>query len=232
MAQTAGAASRARAWFLDLDDTLHDASAAILPTIDARMTDYVVRELRLDRAAADRLRHGYWQRYGATLLGLIRHHAVDPHHFLHHAHDFDVATLVAGERGLAGLLRGLPGRKILLTNAPARYAQAVITALRIDRHLGRRYAIERMRVHGQWRPKPSRAMLRVVRARERVGAATAVLVDDNLANLRAARAVGFATVWMAGGRRPGARPAYVDLRVRSLRDLARRRSALPRGGTS
>src|SRR6266853_5699164 len=80
-----------RVWFFDLDDTLHDASHAIFGAIDARMTGFVERHLGLAREQADRLRRYYWRRYGATMLGLIRHFNVDPHQFLRETHDFEVA---------------------------------------------------------------------------------------------------------------------------------------------
>ena len=105
------------------------------------MTDWVERELALDRPSADRLRRDYWLRYGATLLGLVRHHAIDPHRFLRETHDFDVAELLRAERGLATLFARLPGRKLLLTNAPARYAAQVIQHLGLAPHLARRYGI-------------------------------------------------------------------------------------------
>ena len=43
---------------------------------------YAIIQFRLN----DHLREHYWQRYGATLLGLVRHHGTDPEHFLHHTH--------------------------------------------------------------------------------------------------------------------------------------------------
>ena len=61
-------------WIFDLDNTLHDARAHIFPQMDRAMTAYVQRALGLDEAAAGALRQEYWRRYGATLLGLMRHH--------------------------------------------------------------------------------------------------------------------------------------------------------------
>jgi len=221
------AVSRSPVWFFDLDNTLHDASHAIFATIDRRMTDYVVQHLELEEPDANQLRLTYWRRYGATMLGLTRHHAVDPHHFLRETHDFDIAGLVRAERGLARLFARLPGRKVLLTNAPDLYARAVVRELALHRHLGARYAIERMRVHGTFRPKPSQAMLRHILARERLAgranAGRAVLVEDNLANLRAARSVGFRTVLLTrhhlGRALHG--EAYVDVRLASVHQLPR-----------
>jgi putative hydrolase of the HAD superfamily len=216
-------------WFFDLDNTLHDASHAMFGAIDRRMTDYVERHLQVDRERANQLRLTYWRRYGATLLGLMRHHAVDPHHFLRETHDFDVAALLRAERGLARLFARLPGRKVLLTNAPSAYAEAVLRALGLHRSVPARYAIEQMRVHRSFRPKPSRAMLRHMLARERVGRGRAVLVDDSDANLRAARAVGFGTVLVYGhGRSRPQRGGRVGLRLRSVLELPRARARLRR----
>lgn len=228
-AAATSAKQRPVVFFFDLDDTLHDASHAIFRAIDSRMTDYVARHLAVDRDEANRLRTLYWRRYGATLLGLLRHHAVDAAHFLHETHDFNVAELVRAERGLTRLFARLPGRKVLLTNAPRAYADAVLAALAVHRHFGRRYTIESMRLHGSFRPKPSRLMLRAMLARERVTAARAVLIEDSLANMKAARAVGFQTIAMIGhgtphaGRARAAREHAMPTRlvIRSLHALPR-----------
>jgi len=191
--------ARRSVFFFDLDDSLHDASHAMFRQIDTRMTDYVERHLEVSRDEANRLRTAYWRRYGATLLGLVRHHAIDAAHFLRETHDFDIAAFVRAERGLTRLFARLPGRKVLLTNAPMAYADSVLRALAVHRHFGARYTIEKMRVHGTFRPKPSKMMLRAMLARERVRAVDAVLIEDSVANLKAARALGFRTVLMAGG---------------------------------
>ncbi len=215
--------------FFDLDDTLHDASHAIFGVLNRRMTDYVQRHLAVDEAEADRLRQHYWHRYGATLLGLIRHHAVDPHHFLRETHDFDIAALVRAERSLTQLLRRLPGRKVLLTNAPADYAATVLREIALHRQVRRRYSIESMQVHGTFRPKPSRALLRHLLARERCARGQAVLVEDSRANLKAAHALGLRTVLLVRGRaRRAGRPPYVGARIGSLHQLPRALARLRR----
>jgi putative hydrolase of the HAD superfamily len=203
-------------FFFDLDDTLHNASHAIFSAIDTRMTDYVERHLAVDRSEANRLRTLYWKRYGATLLGLVRHHGVNAAHFLRETHDFDVAALVRAERGLTRLFARLPGRKVLLTNAPMAYANAVLQTLAVHRLFGSRYTIETMRVHGTFRPKPSRLMLRAMLARERVAACDAVLIEDSSANLKAARSLGFRTVLMTGHGTPLA-GSCVPARRRAMR---------------
>ena len=186
-------------WLFDLDNTLHDASHAIFPHLNRGMTDYIAQQLELNLADANALRMHYWQRYGATLLGLLRHHAIDADHFLQHTHQFDdLPAMLRAERGLRQMLAHLPGRKILMTNAPHAYAQQVLAHLGLHRNFQRCYAVEHMRLHGHYRPKPSRLMLRALIRRERVHPSRCVLVEDTLKNLRCAKACGVATVWVCG----------------------------------
>ena len=52
------------------------------PTMGA----YIEQTLGLNTAEASALRRRYWLKYGATLLGLVRHHGVKASHFLHDTH--------------------------------------------------------------------------------------------------------------------------------------------------
>jgi putative hydrolase of the HAD superfamily len=227
-------------WLFDLDNTLHNASHAIFPAINANMNAYMAKVLgegdRLaDEATVNAARLAYWKRYGATLLGMVKHHHVKMDDFLLEAHRFDdLRTMIRAERGLGRLLRRLPGRKILLTNAPRRYSHDVMRHLGLHRHFARHIPIESMHVHRQLRPKPSRQMLRKLLAKERVRPRRCILVEDTADNLRAAKSLGMRTVWvtqylasspnhtqLAGQRKPSfaRRPAFVDVTVKSVRDL-------------
>ena len=217
-------------WLFDLDNTLHDASFAIFPAISANMNTYIARVLGdgvtpASREAVDAARLGYWKRYGATLLGMIRHHRVDAAHFLRETHDIGALhDLVRFERGLERLLRRLPGHKILLTNAPTDYATGVVRHLGLQRRFVQRIAIEDMRVHGQLRPKPSTLMLGRLLRRQRIAPRRCILVEDTLANLKGAKRLGVRTAWVTQylrEARPSKRPAYVDVKVKSVLELGR-----------
>jgi len=219
-----------RVWLFDLDNTLHNASHAAFGRIDVAMREYIVRELAIEAEHADGLRRHYWLRYGATLLGLVRHHGVDAAHFLHHTHVLPgLEAAVQGHPHDIAALRRLSGRKFILTNAPRAYTGRVLGALGIARWFDGVIAIEDMRMFGQLRPKPDARMLRRLVVRLRAPARGCVLVEDTLVHQKAARRVGLRTVWMqrwvrkaaAGDARPARRPAYVDRRVRSLGDLLR-----------
>lgn len=220
-------------WLFDLDNTLHHASYAIFPQINRAMTQYIIDRLQVGLDEANRLRTGYTQRYGATLLGLARHHPVDPHDFLKVVHTFDdLPSMVRAERGLARLVAALPGRKIVLTNAPEAYARAVLRELRIEALFERVVAIEHMRDRRAWRAKPDAAMLRRAMRDADVALRDAILVEDTRSHLKHYRRLGIRTVWITGHlpaasrtegqptRLPGTgRPHYVDLCIRSLKSL-------------
>lgn len=186
-------------WLLDLDNTLHDAGLHVFPRINTAMTEYVARHLGLSHDQASALRVHYWQRYGATMLGLVRHHGVDPHHFLRETHPFpDLHAIVSRDHGLRDALRRLPGRKIVVTNAPDAYAGAVLRRLGVAALLDGVVTIESMRFGGRFFPKPSRSMLARIVARLRVPASRCILVEDSVANLASARACRLRTVLVTG----------------------------------
>ncbi|NMM38433.1 MAG: pyrimidine 5'-nucleotidase [Glaciimonas sp.] len=218
-------------WLFDLDNTLHNASHAIFPAINANMNAFMAQVLGNDAGPADpelvnAIRIDYWQRYGATLLGMVKHHAVREADFLQAAHCFDdVRAMIRAERGLAQLLKRLPGRKILLTNAPYQYSSAVLHHLGLHRHFAAHVSIESMRVHGKLRPKPSSLMLRQLMARQHVCASRCILVEDTAATLKVARGLGMRTAWVTqylgalSTPQRSARPAYIDVKVKSVRQL-------------
>ncbi len=202
------------AWIFDLDNTLHNATPHIFPHINRAMTAYLQQHLQLDEAAAGELRRNYWQRYGATLLGLMRHHGTDPGHFLHHTHQFaDLRRMVVREPLLRHALRRLPGRKFVFSNAPVNYAKAVLRVLGISDLFDALFTIER--VH--FRPKPDvYGFLRLCRANH-LRPRRCIMVEDSLDNLRTAKKLGMKTVWISKADRA---PAYVDIRVDGIARLS------------
>ena len=212
--------SRPRTWLFDLDNTLHNASAHIFPHIGRSMRDYICRHLDLDEAAATQLRQHYWRRYGATLLGLMRHHDIDPRHFLHHTHQFpNLSRMVVAESPLQATLRRLPGRKIIFSNAPIHYTEAILSIIGIRRCFGAVYSVEQLR----YQPKPAiRGFLRVLRG-EGLDPRRCIMVEDTLPNLITAKRLGMKTVWVTRSTR---RPPCVDVQIRSVLDLPGRLGSL------
>src|SRR3546814_7145143 len=124
------------------------------------MTTAGASPLNIDLDAASRIRTAYWRRYGATVIGMVRHHGIDARTFLRLSHQFDIASMVHSETGLARKLRQLEGRKIVFTNAPLDYARTILKTLKILHYFESVWAIDEMSLQGRLRPKPSTALLR------------------------------------------------------------------------
>ena len=202
-------------WLFDLDNTLHNASAHIFPHINRAMTAYLEQHLALGHDEANRLRVHYWHRYGATLLGLVRHHGTDPHHFLAETHRFDqLHRITVFDHALDAMLRRLPGRKLVVSNGPKRYVDAVLDVMGVRRHFDASYGIEQLDFH----PKPAVKAFRTLIARERLSPRRCILVEDSADNLRTAKRLGMRTVLVGKGCN---QTAFVDMRIDNVLDLRR-----------
>jgi putative hydrolase of the HAD superfamily len=236
-------ARRQWTWLFDLDNTLHDASHASFGPTSQAMSEYIATHLDLSPDEASALRQRYWNHYGATLLGVVRHHRVKAAHFLEQTHRLPglEQRLRTSAHDRAALAR-LPGRKFILTNAPRAYALRVLGWLGLAHHFDAVLSIEDMAMFGHLRPKPDSRMFRCVLARLRVKATRCVLVEDTLEHQKAAHGLGMRTVWMqrylngrfrgtlrdginAGfrprevGVHPCRNPPYVYARIKSLQML-------------
>ena len=202
-----------RVWFFDLDNTLHDAHVNIFPSMNAQINRYLMRRFDIDEAGANTMRRGFWEKYGTTMEGLARHHGTNPAEFLRATHQFpELADMVVHENAVRHALARLPGRKIIYSNAPRHYVDEVVRALGVARYFDAVYSIENTRYLG----KPSVAGFRMLLRKHHLQAARCALVDDMLENLRTAKRLGMATVWVSREKR---RVPYVDLRISSVTQL-------------
>ncbi len=203
-------------WLFDLDNTLHDATPHIFPHINRAMRQYIERHLAVDTDEANRIRQDYWRRYGATLLGLMRHHDTAPRHFLAETHQFpDLAHLVVFEPPLRHALRRLAGRKIVFSNGPRHYAEAVLDITGLRHEFDALYAVEDVR----FQPKPSLAGFRRLLSAERLDPRRCIMVEDSLENLISAKRLGMKTVWVSTGLRQS---PFVDVKISSVTQLPQR----------
>ncbi|MCV6587254.1 MAG: pyrimidine 5'-nucleotidase [Marinibacterium sp.] len=186
-------------WVFDLDQTLYPPEARLFDQIEQRMTRYVMQELGVDAAEANRLRVHYWRTHGTTLAGLMREHGIDPEPYLDHVHDISFHPL-SPDLALADAIAALPGRKIVYTNGTAPYARQVIAARGLKGQFDAVYGVE----HADYRPKPEQGAFETVFARDGVDATRAAMFEDDPRNLAAPHAMGMRTVHVAREPKPAA----------------------------
>lgn len=179
-------------WVFDLDNTLYPPEARLFDLIEAKMTDWVARRLRLSPAEADRLRHAYWSRYGTTLAGLMAEHGIDPGDYLARVHDIPLDRL-SPDPALRAAIARLPGRRIVHTNGCAAYAERVLAARGLAGLFDAVYGI----AEAGYQPKPARLAFETIYAAGAVIAGQAAIFEDDARNLAAPHAMGLRTVHVA-----------------------------------
>ena len=194
----------------DLDDTLHNASAHIFPVMNRAMTQYIMDELELNETTAHQLRQHYWRVYGATLKGLMRHHGVDAYHFLQKTHAFmDLPNMVIQVKRLRSLLKSLPGRKCVFTNAPRDYAIRVLEIMGIADCFELVFSVESTKFHA----KPSVRGFQMLLKTLKISPKDCVMSEDNLPALMTAKRLGMKTIWVTKKRY---KPNFVDHRINTV----------------
>mgnify|MGYP001268372457 CR=1 FL=1 len=207
--------SSGNVWIFDLDNTLHDASHYAFSQMNSLMTDFIIQELGVEISKADQIRELYWKKYGATLLGLIRHHGVNPKHFLAATHDFKIdREKVPASYNLRYVLQTLNGKKYIFSNAPFAYVEKVLSALRVRFFFDDIFTIEST----NYRPKPDLLGFRAVLRAIGVTGNKCTMVEDSVLNLRVAKILGMRTVWLNRGVY---KPKWVDRKIKNLSMLLR-----------
>lgn len=177
------------AWVFDLDNTLYPADSDLWPSIDQRITLYLMTLFGLDGLSARALQKHYYQRHGTTLRGLINEDLMGHEEFLAFVHDIDRSSLRPDAALIAGIA-ALPGRKLIFTNGSREHA------LRTAAQLGMADLFEDVFdiVAANLIPKPAAAAYAAFFARHGVDPARAAMFEDIARNLRVPRELGMTTV--------------------------------------
>ncbi|MCB5186219.1 pyrimidine 5'-nucleotidase [Methylobacillus gramineus] len=203
----------ANVWIFDLDNTLHNADAAIFPHLHVEMTRYIMTELALEEHAACALREHYWHTYGATLKGLMRHHRISPRHFLQQTHQLEqLPAMVITTKRLRHTLQQLSGRKVVFTNGPMSYAKRVLKLLAIDDLFEQVFSVESSGFH----PKPAMRGFQHLLGALKVNTGNCILLEDSLPALMTAKRLGMKTIHVSKRLH---KPSYVDARISTILDL-------------
>ena len=198
-------------WIFDLDNCLYPADCRLFELIDERMTAYVGRLLDVDPVEARRVQKMHFHGSGTTLAGLMKHHDVDPHHFMGDVHDVPLDRVARDDRLIAALTR-LPGRKFVHTNGNADYAWKVLDRLGVAAEIDHLHDI----FAADLTPKPELHGYRKLLDQFEIDPTRAVMVEDMVRNLAPAKQLGMTTVWVDNGSERGSHgfeEAIVDVRV-------------------
>jgi len=201
----------AATWIFDLDNTLHDAQSKIFPLVNTKMNEYISSYLDISLEDASNLRVSYWERYGATLKGLIKHHNINPIDFLSVTHNLqDFNKLVLPENNLKKTLSKIQGRKIIYTNAPKTYTNKILKISKIFELFDEIFTIE----DSNFIPKPDQGMMDTFLKKYNIS--EGFFIDDVKENLFTAKNSGLTTIWITNEEN---QPSYIDKKIEKISDL-------------
>lgn len=190
----------------DLDNTLYSAEKHLFNLIDVRINRYMTEIVGIPAPKVDALRREYWQRYGVTLQGLIRHHAVDPEDYLFYVHDIDVTSRLSPDPALREVLARLPQRKVVFTNGSTCHADRVLAALAIEDMFEKVYDIRVAAYQPKPFPEPYHAVLSELGADPE----RCIMIEDSRDNLHTAKGLGMGTILIGTGQTPDFVDVHLD----------------------
>lgn len=182
--------ARGPLFLFDLDNTLYPPEVLLWKRVDGRIERYVQDRLGVDPAEARSVRKGYLREFGATLLGLMHYHGVEPEEYLEYVHDVPIPEIVPARPELSAMLSDLPGRRAVFTNGSASYAERVLSALGVLDRMDDIFGIEFMEYRAKPSPYPYAKLLRATG----IDARDSLLCEDLRENLVPARDLGIFTV--------------------------------------
>jgi putative hydrolase of the HAD superfamily len=176
---------------IDLDDTLYPSNNGIWEAIGDRINLYMRVRHGIQADRVRQLRDEYLRNYGTTLHGLMTNHGTDPHDYLNFVHDIPLEEYLQPNPALKSLLRRLPQRRVIFTNASHGHVQRVLKRLDIAVYIDVIVDVETMEFHHK--PQPHAYQLAIEMAGEDDTTAC-VIIDDRVENLIPGAAMGMTTV--------------------------------------
>ncbi|MFO7577225.1 MAG: pyrimidine 5'-nucleotidase [Pelovirga sp.] len=205
-----------KAILFDLDNTLYPAHCDLFSLIDVRINRYMEEIAGIALSQVDELRRRYWRDYGATLQGLIRHHAVDPEDYLDYVHAVDVTSRLTPDHLLRAILLSAELPCYVFTNGSRSHAERVLAALGLSDLFVEVFDIR----IADYQPKPNPDPYRRVLDRLALAGDACVMVEDQLQNLKTAKDFGMTTVLVSATVAGQGRASYVDAQLQHLVEIA------------
>lgn len=175
---------------LDVDDTLYPKGTGPFKLVTERIDEYVMSWCKIGLEETHALRKRYIGVYGSTLGGLMRHHGVDPDHYLKQVHDVPVEDLLHRDERLKNVIAGIGHDMVVFSNGSVDYVKRVLKSLDVLDLLGDLFTIEFMDYIPKPRIYPYRKLLELYGVRPQ----DCVFVDDRLPNILTARDMGMMPV--------------------------------------
>ena len=198
--------------FLDLDDTVYPSSSGLWEAIGDRINQFMIERVHLPTEGVIQLREQLYHTYGTTMRGLAIEYQIDIHEYLAFVHDVPLKKYIKPDPTLRQVLRDLPYRLVVFTNADSAHAHRVLKVVGIDDLVSG--VIDILAVSPYCKPQKG-AYEKALALTGEADPSTVAMFDDNIANLKIARQMGIFAVRV--GKRQYQSEYHAS--INALRDL-------------
>jgi|TARA_Y100000814_G_C12295858_1_gene390076 putative hydrolase of the HAD superfamily len=176
------------------------------------MKQFISSRLNISKEEAFKIQKKFYNEYGTTLSGLMKHYQIQPNEFLKFVHDVDLSKLKKCSN-LFKEINQLPGRKIIYTNGDQDYAKKVLNSLGVESLF--EYILDITK--SKYIPKPSVEPLITYLNKNNINLKTCVYFEDLEKNLENAHKYGITTVHIEDkiNKKKTTQP-FIDFRFKSI----------------
>jgi putative hydrolase of the HAD superfamily len=169
---------------------MYPRGTGIMEQLRTLILRYIQTRFDLPTEEAEELRRRYFQIYGTTMRGLQVNHQIDADEFLAYVHDMPLHEYLQPNPQLDAVLASIPQRKVIFTNASREHAEGVLAQLGVRRHFEQIVDVRDMSYESKPKPDAYQRICDILSVQPQ----ECMLVEDNIRNLRPAKALGMATV--------------------------------------
>lgn len=177
--------------FFDLDDTLYPAKSGLWNNVRERINLYMRDKLAIPAQDVSDMRQQYLEQYGTTLLGLHHHYSLDVGEFLNYVHDLPLRDHIQPAPELRAIIKALPARKFIFSNADVNHVQRVLNVLELQDCFDG--VLDILQMWPACKPMPVTFEMALKMAGH-PAPQRCVMIDDLPRNTRAAREQGFFSI--------------------------------------
>ena len=192
---------------LDLDDTLYSPRNGLWEHVRRRISRYMIQRVGIAPEDVEATRQHYLEAYGTTLRGLSKHHQIDVMDYLDTIHPENMDEYIGPDPALQAMLSALPQNKVIFTNAYRPHADRVLQCLGVSDHFNLVVDILDMDLNNKPHPRAYSTLIELAGITD---PATCVYVDDRIANLEPAAALGMTTVHISPLTSPASSYAWIE----------------------
>ncbi len=202
-----------RTILFDLDDTLYPRQSGVMEQIRTLIHRYIKTRFSLSSEEAEALRRHYFQTYGTTMRGLQINHQIDPDEFLHYVHDIPLQDYLRANPLLDGVLASISQEKVVFTNASREHAERVLDLLGIRQRFSQIVDVRDLAYRSKPQPDAYQRICKLLQVQPE----ECLIVEDNVRNLRPAKALGMTTVLVWDGS--GSADHSVDYTIQRIEEI-------------